>query len=210
MADGSPDVSSDDPPKCINIRAITLTEAKAERDRLVPRVLRQARYLQDIVLRHEYTLQNRWVRKSKAKRKTLLLQVWPDMAREHLPDFIDFRVRGDDRRCYDPKMRDTYLMPHMNLEDLAKDEPLPLMLNSRGLRPPHAFAHADYAAFHLARTSDAIDRIKVDESVMMFNDRDTEETYGQIYHYDDHPCAFLWHDENKGIATGDGIICLEI
>jgi hypothetical protein len=58
-------------------------------------VLSQHGMLQEILQRHEATIQKRWIKKSNQQRKTILLGAWPNMAAKHRPDIEIFRrTRG--------------------------------------------------------------------------------------------------------------------
>lgn len=188
---------------------MTPAEAKTQRNKLVPEVLKQWTTLRDIILRHEATIQNRWVRKSKPKRRAVLSEAWPDMPKEHQADVAAWKRKSKDT-IVDSANADAYLMPYMNLEDLSKTEPLPLLLNSRGRNPPNAFAHSDVAAYRVGLITRSIDRPFLKEWVMMFNGQTTPETYGKLYHWDDHPDAFFWSMEVRGLLPGDGLNCLKI
>lgn len=105
--------------------------------------------LGSIVQRHESTIQRRWTKKSILKRRELLLGTWPNMARDHRPDFVLVSKNNNLRaelkkatgemlrgRSWQPKkhegsQREALLMPYINLHDLTKTEPLLLMINGR-------------------------------------------------------------------------------
>lgn len=98
--------------------------------------------LRAIIERHEATIQKRWLKKSKVKRRGVLLGAWPKMASGHRPD-LELVRRQRPGQTYTGIERDAFLMPFINLQDLSKTEPVLLMLNSRARTWPHTFAHVD-------------------------------------------------------------------
>ncbi|KAL2752005.1 hypothetical protein ACRALDRAFT_2114393 [Sodiomyces alcalophilus JCM 7366] len=191
------------------LRTTTASKVRAERDRLAPVIFSKWNTLRDIVLRHEATIQNRWTRKSKPKRRATLLQAFPDMPKDHLPDVAAWKKKPQNV-IIDEKNEDAYLMPYLNLEDLTKTEPLLIMLNARGRHRPDEFAHSDVAAYHVGLVTQSIDRPFLNEYVLMFRGRTDPDTYGQVYHWDDHEDAFFWMHEARGLVPGDGLNCLRI
>ncbi|KAM0283772.1 hypothetical protein ACHAQH_002362 [Verticillium albo-atrum] len=191
------------------VRQIDADELNTELTGLAPQVFAAWNQLHDIVARHEATIQNRWSRKSKSKRKALLLEVLPTMPKDHLPD-VEAWKKKPKSVIVDKKNADAYLMPYINLEDLSKTEPLLIMLNARARHGPDEFAHSDVAAYRTGLVTQSIDRPFLNLHVMMFRGRKTPETYGQLYHYDDHEDASEWAFEAKGLTPGDGLNCLKI
>jgi hypothetical protein len=92
--------------------------------------------LRGIVDRHEATIQKRWTKKTKQQRLQILLAAWPNMAPEHRPDFAAFRKESMTQRERGTKLRDHFIWPHINQEDLLKPKTLPLMLKSRARNHP--------------------------------------------------------------------------
>ncbi|KAI1499397.1 hypothetical protein F5X99DRAFT_430778 [Biscogniauxia marginata] len=97
-------------------------------------ICRDWEILNTIINNHWHVIQNRWRRKSKAKRRAILLQAWPNMPSSHRPDLEVWR-RGHRGTVDigDPEMA-IFMWPHINLEDLAKDEPLLLMAHDESRR----------------------------------------------------------------------------
>ncbi|KAM0328802.1 hypothetical protein ACHAQA_005216 [Verticillium albo-atrum] len=191
------------------VRQVEAKDLKVELDGLAPRIFASWNQLQEIVTRHEATIQNRWSRKSKSKRKALLLEVLPTIPKEHLPDVEAWKKKPKDV-IIDTENADAYLMPYINLEDLSKTEPLLIMLNARARHGPDEFAHSDVAAYRVGLVTQSIDRPFLNLHVMMFRGRKTPETYGQLYHFDDDEDATFWSVEARGLAPGDGLNCLKI
>ncbi|CRK14738.1 hypothetical protein BN1708_017308, partial [Verticillium longisporum] len=84
------------------------------------------------------------------------------------------------------------------------------MLNARARNGPDEFAHSDVAAYRTGLVTQSIDRPFLNLYVMMFRGRKTPETYGELYHFDDHEDASDWAFEARGLTPGDGLNCLKI
>lgn len=112
-------------------------------------IIRDWTRLNAIVKRFESVIQKRWLKKATKQRRALLLQAWPDMSKDHRPDFASFRKHSR----FAPRSRTcpsaAYLWPYINLEDLQQHHFLLLFINSRGRIMPEAFAAADLTAAHL-------------------------------------------------------------
>ncbi|KAG8160077.1 hypothetical protein KVR01_010714 [Diaporthe batatas] len=133
-----------------------LPAVRSEIKRTAQRIYDNWGSLEAIVQRHEATIQKRWTNKSITKRRDLLLEIWPNMARHQRPDII-LANKSDDlaaksllqarpkqqAKQYEGPQREALLMPYMNLHNLTKPEPLLLMINSRARQPPHAFSKRD-------------------------------------------------------------------
>lgn len=107
--------------------------------------------LNAILKRFEPTIQKRWLKKSPKQRCEILLKAWPDMAKQHRPDFMGFRDVGKtaprSRTC--PSA--AYLWPYINLEDLQQRHFLLLFLSARGRNLPEVFIDADVGNAHVGR-----------------------------------------------------------
>ncbi|KAH7347635.1 hypothetical protein B0T11DRAFT_143287 [Plectosphaerella cucumerina] len=167
--------------------------------------------LRKVVESHELIIRNRWLQKSKAKRKALLKLAYrgPEMPAEHLPDvavWLSSQSGEEIARAKD----DYFLMPHMNLEDLSRNEPLLLLLNSRGRNPPHVFAHADVAAYSFGAAVNAVRQYYLPDHVMMFRGREEAGDYGMPHNCKDDKEAASWLREGRGMTPGDGFNCLQV
>lgn len=159
------------------------------------RIYRNWRILEDIVQRHEATIQKRWTNKSKIKRRELLLTTWPNMSHDHRPDIAlentpySKELKQDTSRLllgiprkqklYEGTRREAFLMPYINLHDLTKTEPLLLMINSRARRPPHTFSRRD---LQLSTRRIGLTRWRLLEGYIMELDgpHSTPEGYGEL------------------------------
>ncbi|KAI1659783.1 hypothetical protein F4813DRAFT_401361 [Daldinia decipiens] len=102
------------------------------------------------IFRHEATIQKRWNKKTRQQKQKILLDAWPDMAVTHRPDFDAFwRTNKFHGGVSEESVRDCYLLPQINQEDLLKPKTLLLLLNARGRNSPPEFAAADFEAMNL-------------------------------------------------------------
>ncbi|KAH8668776.1 hypothetical protein BX600DRAFT_435293 [Xylariales sp. PMI_506] len=159
--------------------------------------------LKDIVLRHEDTLQKRWLQKSKVKRRAILKQAWgePAMAQSHRPNIAAFRAKLDNPDLHQD--RQLFLWPTINLEDLSKPEPLLLLLSSRSNNSPDKFADADLSACRIGITSLEIVQPMLEDHIMVLHGCHTPETYGQIV-------PVYERQAQRTLFPADGLTILEI
>ena len=191
-------------------RMIDAGTIKQQRQKMAARIFSDWNTLKDILDRHQATINKRWAKKTRNQRVGVLIAAWPKMSATHRPDFDAFRRETEQQRESGTKFRDAYLWPIINLEDLAKPNILPLCLDSRGRNSPDAFATADENVFHLGHVSKAIVPVFLNHHVMMFTNRKTPETYGELIHWDEHEDAFNWLHTRKGMHPGSGLVVLEM
>ena len=79
--------------------------------------------LRSTLMKHEKELYNRWMRRSFKDRKAILQQAWPDIPSMHRPDVYTLQHQLD-KELTAPTFRDFFLLPHLNIEDLAKKQDL--------------------------------------------------------------------------------------
>lgn len=186
--------------------------------------------LQSIVTRHEATIQKRWTNKSKVKRRELLLTIWPNMTKDHRPDLAleekwyrkmnstghaNKLLQGSpkQRELYEGSQREALLMPHINLHDLTKTEPLLLMINGRARQTPHAFSKRDLQLSTIKMWM--TERRWLKGYIMDFDRRQSvPEEYGELREGDVNffPSATGADPRIAGgtISPGDGLWVLEI
>lgn len=103
--------------------------------------------LNQIVERHEATIQKRWLGKTRPAKLKILLNAWPGMPLNHRPDLKAVRqLELTNKKEADAWQRGAFLWPHINQEDLSKPRTLLLLLNSRGRNLPAVFADMDTAS----------------------------------------------------------------
>ncbi|KAI1485113.1 hypothetical protein F5X96DRAFT_674957 [Biscogniauxia mediterranea] len=167
--------------------------------RLASRILDNYKKLSSIVRQYEAKIQTRWIKKSKLKRRQTILKAWPQIPTHHRPDVRDWR------KSIEPEPA-SYKWPHMNLEDLAKKEPLLLMLNSRGHRPPLDFCSADLASARFGIAKEVIVVPNLPDHIMTFSDDQLPMSYGKLQRCEG-PKRFM---PGSGCYPGDGLLVLEI
>ncbi|KAG0199117.1 hypothetical protein BGX28_007544 [Mortierella sp. GBA30] len=184
----------------------TPAEVRNQARKRVTNIFKDWELLNRIVLRHEATIQKRWMKKSREQRKTILLAAWPDMSVSHRPDMdAFFREKSRTNTAF----REAYLWPHINQEDLLKPKLFLIFLNVRGRNFPSAFSAADHESFRFATTSGKVPAAFLNEYTMMFTGRNTPETYGQLYSWDDNDDAASWLFSQRGVHPGYGLQILE-
>ncbi|KAG6360887.1 hypothetical protein INS49_011955 [Diaporthe citri] len=163
--------------------------------------------LNQILARHEATIQKRWMKKTRTQRLKFLLHAWPDMAAVHRPDFHAFRTEAIEERKTQTRFRDHYIWPYINQEDLCKPKLMLLLLNSRGRNLPGQFAAGDIDAMHLGRKLEALKPDFLREYIMIMDGALGENEYGSLVPRD---YQSDWMDgDQKQISPGEGLLILE-
>ena len=162
--------------------------------------------LRKILDRYEELLRKRWMKKTKAQRKTILLAAWPNMLSAHRPDYEAFRRETPQQRSQATKFKDAYMWPYVNVADLIEGKYLLLFMNSRGRHPPSMFAHADFETIRLGRVSGAINMPFLNEHTMFLD----EKTYGKLDAWAVNDKAFDLMISGHGFHPGQGLTILEI
>ncbi|KAF9329977.1 hypothetical protein BG006_007034 [Podila minutissima] len=163
--------------------------------------------LNHIIQRHEATIQKRWLKKSRDQRRNTLLHAWPNMPKMHRPDMEAYFGERTSMPTTNP---DVYLWPDINQEDLLKPKMMLIFLNARARHYPSVFAAADYTSFRFAKTSGKAMPGFINEHTMMFTGRNTPETYGQLYSWEEHEDAFDWLNSCRGFNGGEGLQILKV
>lgn len=163
--------------------------------------------LHAIVDRHELTIQNRWMKKTRPQRLKIILSAWPDLPVSHRPDFDAFRKKQANAR-----FRDSFIWPYLNQEDLTRPRSLLLLLNARARNHPSYFAAADGEAMPVGRTLQVIVPLFLNCYVVILNgisDRKADREYGRLLNWDDHPDAFDWMNTQEQFLPGEALLVLE-
>ncbi len=111
--------------------------------------------LNNIVTRHETTIRARWLKKSVAQRRQILLEAWPEMPDNHRPDYTEvmsaFQNVSNIHQVHEEfdvgdkeeLPSDAKIWPYINIEDFVKPKSLLIFLNARGRNYPIGFAHSE-------------------------------------------------------------------
>ncbi|OAL53445.1 hypothetical protein IQ07DRAFT_562298 [Pyrenochaeta sp. DS3sAY3a] len=158
--------------------------------------------LSRIVAIHEETIRKRWNKKSGPQRQRILREAGPDLPDRHRPDIRAWQQKSTDKK--------NYMCPFLNIEDLAKSKNMLILLYARGRHQPVDFVHADLMQAAFGEASGATMPAFLNEYTMMFHDRNTAETYGELVSWDDDENAFEYMYNNIGMHPGHGLQALEI
>ena len=160
--------------------------------------------LKHILERYEPILRKRWGKKSGEQRKKMLLSAWPNMPTAHRPDFQALQRESTAQRRGGTKVRDEFLFPYLNLEDLLKTKPLLLLLNSRAYNAPCVSAPTELKTAHLSPVSQAVVPGYLSGYTMLLAGQTTKDTYGRLLSWDEDDSAFgLMHYEIQ-FQPGEG------
>ena len=106
--------------------------------------------LANVVGQHEDLIRKRWLKKTHAQRKDLLLRAMPGMAAMHRPDIEDVLHTCCPYNRH-PDGIAFHAFPYLNLEDMTKPKSLLMLLNTRGRNLPNVFAYSDFELGPLAQ-----------------------------------------------------------
>ncbi|MCJ1332510.1 hypothetical protein MMC10_009203 [Thelotrema lepadinum] len=186
----------------------SLEEARSEACGRAENISEYWNHLKKVLGGHEATIQRRWMNKSTQKRKDLLLQAWPDIARRHRPDVEAFRT---DANMFERlTSRNTYLFPHLNLEDLSKPKLLLLLLNARGRNNPASFVMADYDTCLFGFAARGLFRPSINGHLMVFDELENPEEYGKILGWEDNAEILDYVKSRQCLLPGGGFCVLEL
>ncbi|KAF5608010.1 hypothetical protein FPANT_639 [Fusarium pseudoanthophilum] len=167
--------------------------------------------LNKILERHEATIQRRWMKKPRQQRLQILLKYWPDMPASHRPDFAAFRQEhAVDRHEHGSKLKDHFMWPIVNQEDLSGPKLMLLLLNSRGRLAPPAFAAVDYEGLWFGKATRGLHPEFLHYHTMIMHGATNAEEYGKLVHWESHPDAEEWVKTRRQLLPGDGLLVLEV
>lgn len=196
-----------------NSKSVSYERAKNEAQTRSRNIFAQWQILKGIMDRHENLIRQVWASKTTKQRADILCAVWPDMSAVHRPDFEVLRTRctsSRQKKKKDPQLRKAFLWPYVNLEDLTAANTLPLFLNARANNSPGVFAWMDVEAAHVGLVARAIEVKILDNYTMMFKDRNTEDSYGELISWRKNPRAERWSQLGYGMEPSEGFVVLEI
>lgn len=111
--------------------------------------------------------------------KAILKTAWPDIPTTHRPDFVAMRKIGNISPVERTRRREAFLWPHINLEDLSKDQSPPLFLNARGRRRPDKFTWSELQTAHIKLDGHEEDN-EMSKWSMVFMNQYTPMQYGRL------------------------------
>ncbi|QDS69502.1 hypothetical protein FKW77_006928 [Venturia effusa] len=205
---------------------LTLEKAQSEMHQRSTTILATWNQLRKVVLSHEVIIRNRWFKKSGIKKRSILVEAFPKISREHNPAFMDYqracKHRGSDLpqespcgpQCAPPDCRTTKvsreaaLWPHLNVEDLSTQRSLLMLLNARAHHHPKLFAAQDGEVAVSAFDMRAVHQPYLHGHEMHFNDAE-----GQPYATLEKvnlKTAGIDLELPRGMHGGIGLVVLEI
>lgn len=142
----------------------------------------------------------------------MLLTVWPGIYLRHRPD-LERRLSSRDLRL-DPSTANEefaeYKWPYMNVEDLSRPNALLIFLNSRGRRPPSAFAYSDLELSPMLKLrKEFLDKRPLNVT-MNFLGRTSPHTYGEFIEWFDVSAASSSIQAGRSVHVDHGMQILEI
>lgn len=196
------------------IPIVTAEDLQKEARSRSKRIFAQYDVLQNILDRHEATIQKRWTKKTRQQRQKILLDVWPNMSPARRPDFEAFRHTNRSSvqpgsRALSAKYRDAYMWPYINVEDLVDPRCFLLLLKSRGRNPPPRFAGADSAAMRLGKVSRNLIPVFLNMYTMILHRANNAEEYGKLVSWDDDFEAMEWATSQREYIPGDGLLAIQ-
>ncbi|CAG8972588.1 hypothetical protein HYALB_00011320 [Hymenoscyphus albidus] len=181
---------------------------KEARERSVD-ILSQWNTLKRVLEGHEKVLRKRWMKKTKANRMAIITEAWPNMPSMHRPDFEALKREGPKIKSERSHLKDWYIWPYINIEDLVRGKSFLLFLNSRGRNPPYMFAHADFEAMRIGHISGACIPAFLNLHTM-FLDGTSPESYGRLISWDDNDDAMEMCVSRIKHQPGEGLMILQI
>ena len=117
---------------------------------------------------------------SKGQRQEILAAAWPNIPKFHRPDINMYAMGTLENFRNADDIRDAYLWPYINLEDLLGPKSLPLLLNTRARHTPDTFANADFTNAHIGRRICIRRAENISGYTVVFKGRYTPDNYGEI------------------------------
>jgi hypothetical protein len=120
---------------------------------------------------------------------------------------LAYRTEPLGQRLHGTKYRDAYVFPQINLEDLSKPKTLLLFLQARARNEPDVFANSDGNVNYLGRMSGAVASTTLEQYAIVFSNRKTPETYGEVITTEGKTESFV---KLNGWGTETGLEILEM
>ena len=167
-------------------RELSPVQAVSQRSDSVIEIFTHYEVLGDILDRHEATIHSRWLNKTKAQRRAIILKAWKaDIAPSHRPDWQCLSNGKSLARGY-ITYEDWEAMrcPQINQENLTNPRSLLLFLASRARNHPANFAAADLGAMNIGLSLGFLECGHLPHYVMMFTAHKDVATYGKLVEVD--------------------------
>ncbi|KAE9965791.1 hypothetical protein EG328_009400 [Venturia inaequalis] len=127
-------------------------------------------------------IERRWMKKSRKVRKSLLLQAFPRMPKEHNPGFrtLLWNDPQPPKYPFHHVAEEAVLWPSLNLDDLSRPEPLLLLLNARGRNHPEVFVSSDVESLVLGFAMDVLQQKYLPGYEIGLQSQDDERPYAVL------------------------------
>lgn len=167
--------------------------------------------LKQILCRHESLIRQRWHKKNRSQRLSILLIASPGQAIPacHRPELLAYYVQDISLAGMQKEHKRTFTCPQINQEDLFKANNLPLLLNSRGRHHPSAFAAADGDTMRFGQLVLVICPVRSNGATMVLNGVTDNGEYGQLVKWDENEEAAEWIQSRLQFSPGKGLLILE-
>ena len=104
----------------------------------------------------------------------------------------------------------SFLLPSLNLEDLAKSQNLLLFQHSRARNNPEVFVNADFNSIQIGLVSRAIVAPYMEGYIMVLDGQKSASTYGQLVPWRNNRGVLEMMLNGRGLLPGIGLLVLEI
>ncbi|KAF3057297.1 hypothetical protein GL218_05982 [Daldinia childiae] len=169
--------------------------------------------LRNLLDSHWIAISRRWNKYKLSSRESVLRGAWPDMIPARLSkDPLSGRVSVTDFNS----LREAYMWPYINLEDLLSGDRLLLFMESRGRKHPSVFVNRDFLDSKSAVEKGVVSINYLDNNLMRFDaaddDKDTRSGYGRLETFFRASRAEMETllISGAGFLPGEGIRILEI
>lgn len=188
---------------------LTIPEASRRSLSLSAKVFRHWDRLRELVRIYEPTIQRRWKKRNFAQRQSALRAVKPNVSQAHNPSIRLFYQKGIRDRS---GLRDNYLLPYCNVEDICRDYTHLLgLIHYRAAYPPQSFVSFDSKQMECGIYFQAIQRPFVNSCALkLYGDRNE---YGQLVEFEDvdedGDSGWDKMEREDALAPADGLTLLE-
>jgi hypothetical protein len=181
-------------------RVMPIEEIIIRAEELVENVLQSWIFLVICVVAHEETIRKRWLKKTRAQRRDVLLKAWPNMSSTHRQDFEALLLTKHHNILELSEIPDALTWPYINQEDLLRPKALLIFLNACGRYHPYTFAHSDLELAPMFKLrKELLDLRKEKTYTMNFIERKETGDYGEVINWETESEAMK--DINQGLSV---------
>lgn len=157
------------------------------------------------------TIKRRWTKKTRKSKQVLLLQAFPNMAKEHNPEFRALLANDSQSQAhYDGRIdEDIILWPFLNLDDLSRPKPLLSLLDARSQHHPGIFVAQDARALIFGHAADVLHKTYLHGYQMQFERHGDLQAYAVLEPYTEEEAGDPYQNL-FGMLPGEGLYVLKI